>query len=302
MRILIAGASGLIGTALVQFLGAMGHEIHRLVRGPAMEDTDIPWDPAAGGVARSRLEGFEAAVCLSGAGIADERWTPARKEVLRSSRLDTAGLLASALAGCRDRPECFVCASATGFYGADRGAEVLTEDSPAGVGFLARLCADWEAASLPAQQAGIRVAHLRLGIVLTAKGGALKRMLPVFRAGLGGKLGSGRQFVSWLSLDDAVGIVDYLIQTESIGGPVNAVAPHPLTNAEFSRALGRSLHRPTIMRVPGFGLKAAMGEMSELLLGSSRAYPRRLEASGYQFRHPKLAGALGAALAERQAN
>jgi hypothetical protein len=298
MRILVAGASGLIGTALVQFLGAMGHEICRLVRARAVEDTDIPWDPAAQGVSRAALEGFDAAVCLSGAGIADKRWTPSRRSELRDSRLDSAGLLASALATCRDRPECLVCASATGIYGADRGAEVLTEDSPAGMGFLASLCTDWEAATLPAQHAGIRVVNLRFGIVLTAKGGALNRMLLPFRAGLGGRLGSGRQFVSWLGLDDAVGIVDYVIQSDSLGGPVNAVSPNPLTNAEFTHALGRALHRPAIMRVPAFALRAAMGEMSELVLGSLRAYPRRLEAAGYRFRHAGLAEALSATLAQ----
>ncbi len=294
MRILVAGATGLIGTALVRFFGAMGHEVRRLVRGERLEDTDIPWDPARGGIAASSLEGFDAAVCLSGAGIAGERWTPGRKRVLRDSRVGPVSLLARTLASCQERPESLVCASATGFYGADRGAEVLTDESASGGDFLAQLCKEWEDAACLANTAGIRVVNLRFGIVLTPEGGALKRMLPLFRLGLGGTLGSGMQYMSWLTLDDAVGIIDYAIQTEAIEGALNAVSPVPVTNAEFTRALGGVLRRPTIARVPAFVLRAAMGEMSGLLLGSVRAYPRRLEAAGFRFRHPEIAEALRA--------
>jgi len=292
MRVLIAGATGLIGTALVQFLGSTGHEVRRLVRGERVEDSDISWDPAHGGVSPSSFEGFDAAVCLSGAGIADERWSPARKALLRDSRVETLALMARTLAKCEAKPECLICASATGFYGADRGAEVLTDDSPAGTDFLARLCREWEDAATPAMAAGIRVAHIRFGIVLSSEGGALKKMLLPFRLGLGGKIGSGRQYMSWLTLDDAIGIVDYAIQMETIAGSVNAVAPYPVTNEEFTRALGAALHRPAVARVPAIILRAAMGEMSGLLLGSSRVYPRRLEATGFGFRHPMIDEAL----------
>lgn len=297
MRILIAGSTGLIGQALVRFFEVLGHEVRRLVRGERIEGSDILWDPARGGVSVSALEGFDAAICLSGAGIAEARWTPERRILLRDSRVGPVALLARTLAQCKDKPECLVCASAIGYYGADRGAEVLTEDSPAGTDFLAELCTEWEYAARPATDAGIRVVHLRFGVVLTTEGGALRRMLVPFRLGFGGKLGSGRQYMSWLTLDDGAGIIGHVIHTQAIEGPVNAVAPHPATNLEFTRALGSALHRPTLARVPAFVLRTAMGEMSELLLGSSRVYPRRLEAAGYCFRHPEIGEALRAAFA-----
>lgn len=293
MRIAIAGSTGLIGTALVDYLAPFGHEIHRLMRrGSKEEDTDILWDPAHGGIPPSDLEGFDAVVCLSGAGIADARWTPQRKEVLRSSRLDTVGLLAKTLASRADPPECLVCASAIGYYGADRGKEVLTEESAPGDDFVARLCLDWEAAAEPAVAAGIRVVHLRFGTVMSPKGGALEQMLTPFKFGLGGILGSGRQYMSWVSLDDAVGIIDFAIQNDELVGPINALAPNPTTNREFTKALGKALGRPTLARIPKFVLRAALGELSDLLLGSVRAFPRKLESAGYRFRHPDIGGAL----------
>ncbi len=296
MRVLVAGATGLVGTALVRFMDAMGHDVSRLVRGERTGDLDIPWDPARGNVPASLLEGFDAVVCLSGAPIAGGRWSPQRKMILRDSRIGPLELLSSTLARCKDKPECLVCASAVGFYGADRGAEVLTEDSPSGADFLAHLCLDWEQAAKPASEAGIRVVNIRFGVVLSLEGGVLRQLSRPFWLGLGGKFGNGRQYMSWLSLDDAVGIIDYSIQTESVEGPLNATAPNPVTNAEFTRAVGHALHRPALARVPAFVLRSAMGEMSQLLLGSTRAYPRRLEAAGYQFRHPEIHALLRALL------
>jgi hypothetical protein len=292
MRIAIAGASGLIGSELVTFWGSLGHAVHRLVRDRTSEDTDIPWDPAIGRLIPTQVEGFDAVVCLSGAGIADAKWTPRRKEALRDSRIGPVSLLASTLAGCANKPECLICASAVGYYGADRGAEVLTEDSSPGDDFLARLCVDWERAAQPAHEAGIRVVQLRFGVVLTPKGGALRRMLPPFRLGLGGALGPGRQVMSWITLDDAVTAADFVMHSENLIGPVNATSPNPVPNLEFAKALGAALHRPAFLRVPAFVLRRTLGEMSVLLLGSERAFPRRLESAGFRFRHPEVGPAL----------
>ncbi len=296
MRIAIAGASGLIGGALTTYWGTLGHAVHRLVRDVPTEDTDIPWDPAVARLVPAQVEGLDAVVCLSGAGIVDERWSPARKELLWSSRVNPVSLLAKTLADCSEKPECLICASATGYYGADRGAEVLTEDSDPGEDFLGRLCVDWEKAAESAVVVGIRVVHLRFGIVLTAKGGALKRMLPIFKLGLGGKLGGGRQMVSWASLDDAVSSVDFVLHDERIAGPVNVTSPNPVTNEEFSKAIGRAVRRPAIARVPEFVLRKMLGESSSLVLGSSRVFPRRLESAGFRFRHPDIDSALASTL------
>ena len=293
MRIAIAGASGLIGTELVAYWGSLGHEIRRLVRQSKSEDTDVPWAPEIGRLVPAQVEGLDAVVCLSGAGIADAKWTPARKEILRNSRVNSVSLLAKTLADCTDKPECLICASATGFYGVERGAEVLTEDSEPGDDFLGKLCVEWESAAEPASSAGIRVVHLRFGIVLTPLGGALKRMLPAFRLGLGGPLGSGKQIVSWITLDDAIGVIDLAMHTEELVGAVNATTPNPVTNSEFAKSIGRALHRPTFARVPAFALRAALGEMADLLLGSTRVFPRKLEMAGFGFRHPELGPALG---------
>jgi uncharacterized protein (TIGR01777 family) len=294
MRILLAGASGLIGRALTQFWGSQGHEIHRLVREEARQPNEVFWDPIHGHIPRYALEGFDAAVCLSGAGIFDARWTTERKAELRSSRITPAGLLARTLAHCARKPKCLVCASATGVYGVDRGAEVLTETSEPGTDFIARLCLEWEAAVAPASNAGIRIAHLRSGVVLTPKAGALKKLLLPFRLGIGGTVGSGQQFFSWLTLDEIVGIIDFIVQTDTIGGAIVAVSPNPVTNKEFTAALGHAVRRPAIIPVPAFAVRAALGEMADLVLGSIRVYPRKLEATGYQFRHPALVPALDA--------
>ena len=296
MRIAIAGASGMIGHALMAYWGQLGHSIHRLVRDEPGESTDIPWEPSLGRLVPAQMEGFDAVVCLSGAGIADARWTPARKEVLRNSRVDTVSTVAKALAACTDKPECLICASAVGIYGADRGMEVLSEDSDPGTDFLGTLCSEWEAAADPARAAEIRVVHLRFGIVLSGDGGALKRMLPVFKLGLGGKLGSGRQMMSWVTLDDVVNAADFILQAEALEGPVNVASPHPVSNEALSKALGRVLRRPAFARVPEFVLRTAMGESADLLLGSVRVFPRRLEEAGFRFRTPDIESALSSAL------
>lgn len=292
MRIVIAGASGLIGGVLTRHWEAIGHEVYSLVRREPRGAGEIPWDPAAGQLNPTALEGFDLAVCLSGAGITDARWTDSRKKLLLDSRIGPCGLLAQAVAQASGRPKCLICASATGIYGMDRGGEVLTEQSEPGSDFTSELCQAWEEAAAPARDAGIRVVNLRFSVVLSPQGGALQAMLTPFRLGLGGPIGSGSQYFSWVSLDEVPAVVDYVVVTDSIEGPVNVAAPSPVTNREFAAALGRVLHRPAVLPVPGLVLRMALGEMSGLILGSSRVYPRVLEESGYKFRHPELESAL----------
>jgi len=292
MRILMAGASGLIGQALTAHWSANGYQVVRLVRGKRAGPGEISWNPAQGRLDAAAIEGFDAAVCLSGAGIADARWTPARKEELRSSRIHPASLMARSLARCSAKPKCLLCASATGVYGMDRGDEVLSETSEPGTDFLGRLCQEWEAAVSPARDAGIRVLNLRLSVVLTPEGGALKTMLLPFRLGLGGPVGTGRQYFSWISLSDVLGAIDHALSTNSLEGPINLASPHPIPNREFSASLGRALHRPALLPVPAIALRLAMGEMAGLILGSSRVYPRALEASRYVFQDAEIGRAL----------
>jgi len=293
LKIAIAGATGLVGSRLVPYWGNLGHGVNRLVRSPEGADaTDIFWKPMEGGIAPSSLEGFDAVVVLSGAGIADARWTGKRKELLRESRTKSVGLIARTLAACDDKPQCLVCASAVGYYGLDRGEEVLTEESASGDDFIADLCKDWEDAATPAVDAGIRVVNARFGIILSSEGGALKKMLTPFSLGLGGPLGSGKQYMSWVSIDDAIGAIDFAIQHDDLVGPVNVVAPEPARNRDFVKTLGTVLRRPAIAKVPAFVLRTALGDMAEMLLGSVRAYPRRLESAGYGFRHANLEAAL----------
>ena len=291
MHVLVTGASGLIGSALVPRLLEGGHQAIRLVR-TAPQGDDLRWDPAAGVLDPASLEGLDAVVHLAGENIGAGRWTPERKSRIRESRVRGTALLSEALASLADPPQVLVCASAVGFYGS-RGDEVLTEDSPAGSGFLAELCRDWEAAAEPARAKGLRVVHLRFGMVLSPEGGALRKMLLSFRLGLGGRIGDGAQTWSWISLDDVVGALCHALATDGLRGPVNAVSPHPVTNLEFTRTLGAALCRPTPFPMPAFAARLAFGEMADaLLLCSARAVPARLQETGYAFRHPDLAGAL----------
>jgi uncharacterized protein (TIGR01777 family) len=258
---------------------------------------ELGWDPAAGSIDKEGLEGHDGVVNLAGENIA-ERWTLAKKARIRESRVKGTRLLADALAGLSQPPKVLVCASALGYYG-NRGSEVLREDSGAGSGFLAEVCQEWEAAAEPAKQKGIRVVHLRIGIVLSPAGGALAQMLLPFKMGVGGKVGSGQQYMSWVALDDVVGAIHHTLSTESLGGAANAVAPNPVTNLEFTKTLGRVLGRPTIFPMPAFAARLAFGEMADgLLLSSARLEPAQLTASGYQFRYPHLESALRHLLAK----
>ena len=256
----------------------------------------FPWDPAlTPPVDPLALEGFTAAIHLSGANLAARRWTPAYKREMIQSRVQSTHALATTLAGLRHPPQMLLVASATGIYG-NRGPELLDETSLPGSGFVADLCRQWEAASQPAVDAGIRVLHLRFGVVL-GPGGALARLLPIFRLGLGGQLGNGRQFMSWISLHDALAAIFFLLDAPPITGPFNFTAPNPVTNAQFTRALAAQLHRPALLTVPAFALRLALGEMaSEVLLSGARAYPARLAAAGFHFTHASLVHALPAAL------
>lgn len=304
MRILVSGASGLIGTALAPALVAEGHTVGRLVRpetGRAGPD-DVAWDIGAGTIDAPALARFDAVVHLAGAGVAALRWTAAVRERIRASRIDSARLLARAIAAQERPPRVLVQASAVGYYG-DRGDEILTETSAPGRGFLSRTCVDWEAAAAPAAARGVRVVLLRFGVIFAARGGALAKMLPAFRLGIAGRIGSGRQYMPWLALDDAVGIVRHALLAEAppdgaqpagaLSGPVNAVAPEQVTNAGFTRALGRVLHRPTLLPLPALAARLALGEVAdEMLLASLRVVPERLVAGGYRFRQPSLEPAL----------
>jgi uncharacterized protein (TIGR01777 family) len=293
LRIAIGGASGLIGSALTAFLASHRHRVVPLVRrSPPTAVSEIYWDPASGEIDAPALEGCDAAVHLGGTNIAGGRWTKQRKGAIRDSRIESTRLLSETLAQLKEPPRTFICASATGYYG-DRGDELLTEESPPGEGFLADVCRAWEAAAEPARQAGIRVVNLRTGIVLSSKGGALARMLPAFRKGLGGVVGSGRQYMSWIALNDLVRVIDFLVTASGLAGPVNAVAPNPVTNREFTRILGRLLRRPTIFPLPGFAVRTLFGEMGQaLLLEGNRVRPDKLERAGFSFHHRNLEEAL----------
>jgi uncharacterized protein (TIGR01777 family) len=264
-----------------------------LVRHTAQPGTDeIPWNPAAGELNDAQLEGIDAVVHLGGVNIASGRWSKEVKAAIRDSRLQSTRLLAATLARLGKPPRVFICASATGYYG-NRESEILTEDSPPGDGFLPELCRDWEAATEPASRAGIRVINLRTGIVLSARGGALAKMLPAFKAGGGGVLGNGRQYMSWVTLNDAVRIIEFALNTESLSGPVNVVAPNPVTNREFTRTLGSVLNRPTILPLPAIAVRALFGEMGRaLLLEGQRTIPARLEQAGFSFQDVHLEDAL----------
>lgn len=293
MDVLVTGASGLVGSALVPFLTAGGHHVTRLVRStPRPGAAEVRWDPAAGSVATPGLEGMDAVVHLAGENLATGRWTPEKKASIRASRVQGTQVLCAALAQLARPPRVLVSASAIGYYG-DRGAEVLHEGSRPGTDFLAQVCRDWEAATESAIQRGIRVVRLRIGIVLSPAGGALAKMLGPFTMGVGGVIGTGQQYMSWIALDDLVGAIHHALVTTALQGPVNAVAPQAVTNRTFTRTLGRVLRRPTLLPLPAFVARLAFGEMAEaLLLASTRVEPSRLLETGYGFRYPELAGAL----------
>ncbi len=292
MRVIISGSSGLIGSALVAAFSSAGHEVARLVRDQGTASGTVMWDPMGERMDSTPLEGFDAVVHLSGENLAEGRWTEAKKKRFWDSRVRSTSLLARTLASLQRRPRVMVCASGIGFYG-DRGDEVLTEDSPAGTGFVADLCRAWEDAAAPATAAGIRVVHMRLGIVLAHCGGALAKMLTPFRLGLGGVIGNGRQYVGWIALEDVIGAVTHLIEKSQLAGAVNFVAPQEITNRQLTKTLGQVLHRPTVLAIPALAARLAFGEMAkELLLASERVMPRRLLDDGFIFQYPQLQGTL----------
>lgn len=299
MKVLIAGASGFLGQALTRDLIDHGHQVHALVRRTARSDSEIEWHPEQGSIDPDALRGYGAVIGLSGAGIGDRRWTPAYKQELVDSRIKPTNALATALAflPMAQRPRTFLNASAVGYYG-NRGDELLPETGGAGEGFLADLVARWEAATEPAADAGVRVVHLRTGLVLSARGGLLARLIPLYRRGLGGRLGSGEQFQPWITLADVVAAIRFLLESNQVSGPVNLAAPAPVRNKEFSAELGRVLNRPAKLAVPRLALRAALGEFANGgVLASERVIPERLSAAGYSFKHPELRSGLEWAVA-----
>jgi uncharacterized protein len=300
VRIVMSGSSGLIGTALVDHLRSAGHHVVRLTRGNGGghgPDT-ARWDPASGDLSPDVVDGADAVINLSGAGIGDHRWTDDYRRELLESRTRTTGLLARTIAGVDRRPAVFISGSAIGWYG-DRDDEELDETSTPGTGFLADLCRQWEAATAPAEDAGVRTVHIRTGIVLSARGGALKKQLPLFKLGLGGRFGNGRQWQSWISIDDEVDAITHLLTSE-LAGAVNLTAPAPVTNREFAKVLSDVLHRPAFLRIPSIGPKLLLGGelAAALLFSGQRVLPARLLADGFPFRHPTLVEALTAMLGD----
>ncbi|GAA2728128.1 TIGR01777 family oxidoreductase [Streptomyces nogalater] len=293
-RIAVAGASGLIGGALVRSLAADGHEVVRLVRRAPRGPDEVRWDPERGRVDAAGLTGCEVVVNLAAAGVGDRRWTPEYKRVLRDSRVLGTAALAEAVASLPEPPRAFLNGSAIGFYG-DTGERVADEDTPPGDGFLAGLCVEWEEAAAPAEEAGVRTVFLRTGLVVARGGGAWGRLFPLFRAGLGGRLGDGRQYWSYIALHDEVAAIRHLIDRDDLSGPFNLTAPQPLTNREITAAMGRVLHRPAVCAVPAGVLRAVLGEMAGDVLGSQRVVPKRLLESGFRFAFPGIEEAIRAA-------
>jgi uncharacterized protein (TIGR01777 family) len=287
MKVLVTGSTGLVGMGLLNHLARAGHEVTPLVR-QENKPGSIYWNPASGDIDISSLEGFDAAVHLAGENIASGRWTQKKKDRIRDSRVKGTRLLAESLARVQRPPRVLISASAVGYYG-DRGTEVLKEDSPSGRGFLPEVCRQWEAATDPATRKGIRVVHTRFGIILSANGGALAKMLLPFKLGIAGKIGSGRQYMSWISLDDVCGVIVHAIEASSLHGAVNTVSPNPVTNLEFTKALGRTLSRPTIFPMPSAAARIVLGEMAnDLLLASARVEPVKLQSTRYAFQHRDL--------------
>ncbi|MFE3324243.1 TIGR01777 family oxidoreductase [Streptomyces sp. NPDC059176] len=295
MRIAVTGSNGLIGTALVRSLRADGHDVVRLVRRTARGADEVEWDPLRQYVDAAGLIGCEAVVHLAGAGVGEHRWTEAYKKEIRDSRMLGTAAIAEAVASLEEPPRVLVCGSAIGYYG-DTGDRAVDESAPPGSGFLPAVCEEWEAAAAPAEEAGIRVAFARTGLVVAAEGGAWGRLFPVFRAGLGGRLGSGRQFWSFISLYDEVAALRHIVNTETVSGPVNLTAPEPITNREVTAAMGRVLHRPTLVTVPPVALRFALGEFASDVLASQRVVPAKLLASGFGFTFPSIDDSIRAAL------
>lgn len=298
MKIAISAASGLIGSALAADLASSGHVVIRLVRSAPRSADELAWDPLAdaGGLDPAALSGVDAVVHLSGAPVADKRWTDARKAELRSSRITSTRALVAAMATADPAPDVLICGSAVGFYG-ETGDQVVDESSPSGTGFLADLVRDWESAADGAERSGTRVVNIRSGLVLAASGGLLGRLMLPFKFGLGAKIGPGSQYMSWISLTDEVRAIEFLLEADDLEGPVNLTAPEPVTNAEFTRALARALHRPALLRLPGAVLNGALGEVASELLGSARVVPTRLLEAGFTFRTPDIDTALASVLA-----
>ncbi|MXY47041.1 MAG: TIGR01777 family protein [Chloroflexi bacterium] len=282
MKVVVGGSSGLIGVALVRRLQSDGHDVLRLVRHARTAPDEVEWDPVRGSIDAEALEGVIAVVHLGGASIAAQRWDVVYKQTIRDSRVNSTRLLSETLAGLQSKPSVFLCASALGFYG-DRKDEIITENMPQGRGFLADVSAEWEAATAPASDAGIRVCNMRIGVVLSKDGDLPRRMLAPFKMGLGGKLGNGNQYMSWVHIDDVLGGFMHALDRPSLEGPVNLSVPNAVTNREFTRALARAVKRPAMFRVPKLALRIAMGEAAQFATGSTRMYPLKLSQSGYQF-------------------
>jgi len=296
MRVAVTGASGLIGSALVPYLRAQGHDVERLVRRPAAALDEISWDPERGTVDLHRLEGVDAVVHLAGKAVGDHRWNSAYKALIRDSRVHGTRTIATAMASLDRRPSVLVSASAIGYYG-DTADRAVDESAPAGSGYFAGVCVDWEAAADPARAAGIRVVHSRNGLVVSGRGGAWGKLFPIVRLGVGGRLGSGRQWWSFISLRDHLAATSFLLG--NLEGGVNVTAPNPVTNAEMIRAMGRLLHRPTVLPVPAKVLEIVLGEFSSEVLGSLRILPTRLLDAGFMFEDPTIDRALASAWASR---
>jgi uncharacterized protein (TIGR01777 family) len=299
LRVAVTGASGLIGAALAERLTAGGHFVVQLVRRKPELPGEVFWQPGSGPrggqLEETALEGVDAAVHLAGEPTFPGRWTPQKKLAIHTSRVESTRLLARSLAGLEKRPGVLIAASGIGFYG-DRGDQELTEDASLGSGFLAEVCRDWEAAAEPARQAGIRVVHLRMGMVLSPRGGALKAMLPSFRLGLGCVMGKGTQWWSWIGIEDVLGVIMHALSNDDLRGPVNAVAPVPVRAAEFAATLARVCDRPLLARMPLWALRTLLGESGEAATWSTRGVPEKLRRAGFRFRHPGLEGALRAEL------
>ncbi len=289
--IVVAGGSGLVGGALIPFLTTAGHTVRQLVRREPRDATELAWKPSAGELEVETLRGVDAVVHLGGAGIADKAWTDERKRLIRDSRVESTRLIAETIARMPAPRPALICASAIGYYGS-RGDEALDESASAGEGFLPDVCVQWEGATRPADEAGARVVNVRIGIVLSPQGGALAALLPVFRSFVGGVAGSGEQVMSWIGIDDLIGVIHHAINHHDLHGPINATAPHPATNREFTETLGRVLRRPTFTPAPAIAIKTLMGDRAQLVLEGARVLPEKIQQSGFQFREPKLEGAL----------